>query len=371
MRKNTTILLLATAGLTFGCDREDPIKTYTAPKEHQPAAAPAGATAAKSADVVWTLPTSWKEVAGAKGRIATIQVSEDPGLVLTVNRFEGKVGGLLANINRWETEIGATPSEATDLDKVVKHTDVGPLHLDVVDLMGAPAQGERPQLRTLAAMLEQPDRIWFFKLSGPADKVEKQKANFDAFIASLKSTGPVADPHAGHDHDHGHDHDAKPNQAAATAPAKVAEPTGPAGSAGAVSWKLPAEWKHDPTPRMMREATFTTGPADAPAEITIVTLPLQSFAADPDGNINRWRNQVGLPPSKNALADSPRQAAQVGDMEGVELVFANPEKKLSMRLIMVQRNSNLYYFKILGPEKTVQEQKDAFASFLSSIRIAR
>lgn len=370
MRRTTTILLLATAGLTFGCDRDDPIKTYQAPKEQGAALPVAKKSADRSADITWTLPTGWKEVAPGSMQEHAFAVSDDPALRLTVSILEGRGGGLLANINRWEDQIGAERTEATDLDRVIQHTDVGPLHVDVVDLTGKPGQAGQPQLRTLAAIVEQPERTWFFKLSGPKDQVEKQKASFDAFVKSFRSTGAAsADPHEGHDHDE--KIPATKEVAPSAAPQKPAEGAGQTGSAGAVSWKLPTGWEQDAKPRMMREATFFAGPADAKAEVTIMKFPLESFQNDPAGNVNRWRGQVGLPPSQKPLEDNVPQKTRVGESEAVEFTFANPQRKIAMRLIMVQRGDTLYYFKILGPEKTVQEQKDALAGFLSSVRIAQ
>ena len=42
-----------------------------------------------------------------------------------------------------------------------------------------------PSARTLAAWTRRDGRVWFFKATGPAPMVEKEKANFVKFIQSI------------------------------------------------------------------------------------------------------------------------------------------------------------------------------------------
>src|SRR5947207_1498081 len=55
----------------------------------------------------------------------------------------------------------------------------------VVDLIGPKESGGQ---RILGALLPHEDRVWFFKLAGPSDKVGAQKEKFEAFLRSIQFT---------------------------------------------------------------------------------------------------------------------------------------------------------------------------------------
>ncbi|MBX3360308.1 MAG: hypothetical protein KF912_15200 [Phycisphaeraceae bacterium] len=67
-------------------------------------------------------------------------------------------------------------------------------------------------------------------------------------------------------------------------------------------WRAPAAWRHVPGERPMRLATYEMQGPSGPIEVAISRFP-----GDVGGmlaNVNRWRGQVGLPPTtESELAD--------------------------------------------------------------------
>ncbi len=137
--------------------------------------------------------------------------------------------------------------------------------------------------RMLAAIVPVGDKLWFFKLVGPIDQVNPLESDIDSLLASIKLAADAD------------------NQ---------------------LVWETPAGWKELPASGM-REATLVAPDAAGGLELSVSILGASGdLDADILNNVNRWRGQMGLPPTKpEALADStdPLEAipgAVVVDVEG-------------------------------------------------------
>src|SRR5205807_196026 len=104
------------------------------------------------------------------------------------------------------------------------------------------------KVRLLGAMIPHEKSTWFFKLVGPLDAVEKQKAAFDGFLGSLKFKG-----------------------------------------AEDVEWKLPEGWEKG-RDRPTRYATLQVGPKDEGLELSVTRLGDEPQTRSELANVNRWRN---------------------------------------------------------------------------------
>ncbi len=100
---------------------------------------------------------------------------------VTVTALPGPGGDLGANINRWAKQIEAPAVGDDDLKKIPKIT-VGGRESPYVDLKGDKG-------RTLGVIVPVGNRTWFFKMSGPAELVEKQKNKFDDFLKYVEFSG--------------------------------------------------------------------------------------------------------------------------------------------------------------------------------------
>jgi hypothetical protein len=116
---------------------------------------------------------------------------------------------------------------------------------------------DTPPPRLLAAIVPAGEKIWFFKLAGPAPEVAAHQAEFDRFVNSLNFL-EAGDP--------------------------------------PVTWVLPEGWEERPSREALRYATIRVGPEKL--ELTVV--PLGREAADQLANVNRWRRQIDLPPITEA-----------------------------------------------------------------------
>lgn len=376
LRQSIFLSLAVVAACLSGCERDDGVRVYAAPSDPPPRPDP----------VEWKLPEGWTELPdagpGQFGRMATIQVSrDDPRLVLAVNRLDGAGSGdLLPNLNRWEAQLGlpgTTPEEAANKAKVIE-VDGHAGHR--IDLTGTDAKTQSPA-RLLGFILPHGGVTWSFKLQGAPEKVASQEGAFDAFVASVRFTS----------HDHGDAapgevsalqgaaSDAPTTQGAGPASANPAPPAAPGGapednkSHTLKTFTAPPGWVQDPAHRPMRLMTFNVGADNERAELMVTKFAVDRFGTILD-NVNRWRGEVGLPPTPDASQENIRELQTPGARTAV-FEFAGPpagppEGPGAKRsyVAMLRKGGEVWFIKLIGPAQTVADQRANFDAFLQSLQ---
>lgn len=345
------ILVLSCFAATLGCDADDQITTYQAPKDQPapiqplrpltPPAAAAPVNEAGSTPLTWSVPEGWKPVEGNQMSVVTFQVSDaNPQVKCTVTPLPMIPDALQANVNRWENQLGLPPTKAEDLAKVVKPVQVGDQVVNVVDLASDPNA-------ILGAIIER-DQIWFIKMTGPKDVIAGQREKFDAFVKSLKFTDqPTTAP-------------ATPQMPPQMAPQMPQMPAAPGAENRGVKWTLPGGWTEAPNPSAMRLATLKAGDA----EVVASRLNSQGWGNLID-NINRWRGQIGLEP----VDDPAKQPATTEDLNGAKWTtydLAGPQKRMIVKYVTV--GDSVLFFRLTGAPQAVETQKAAFDEFVKSIK---
>ena len=193
-RRSAPSFALIALCLLASC-REAKVGHYRIPKETTPAAATAPATDMASATVptgngqlTWTAPAAWSAKAPSAMRKGSYTIRNESGDAdLSITAFPGDTGGLLANLNRWRGQLSLPPLNQSDFAAATQHVDHNGLHMTVVDILGT---GDKPQ-RILGAMIPHGGATWFFKLTGPAALVAREKPAFTAFLATIKPAAPA------------------------------------------------------------------------------------------------------------------------------------------------------------------------------------
>lgn len=133
----------------------------------------------------WEIPKGWQEIPGGQFLVAKFTVSGDQATAVNVSTSAGDGGGLAGNVNRWRKQIGLADLSPADLEKSVTELETPHGKISLVDMSGTDVRTGQP-VRTVGAMLRVGDQAWFYKLMGPADKVEREKQVFIQFIQSAK-----------------------------------------------------------------------------------------------------------------------------------------------------------------------------------------
>jgi hypothetical protein len=139
----------------------------------------------------------------------------------------------------------------------------------------APETEERYPARTLGAIVPQTDQTWFFKIMGPDEAVAQQDDAFRRFLSTVKFV------------------------------------------AGDPAWTLPEGWSEHAAPgssTVKRFATIRIPGGGQPLELTVISLAAlgdqeESLLA----NVNRWRDQLALPPVTRDSLDEQVERVPLAD----------------------------------------------------------
>ncbi len=131
--------------------------------------------------IKWEVPADWSPAPASAMRYASFTATNDTGdkIDISVVTFPGDGGSDADNINRWRQQIGLSAVGAAALHSMIVPVKSGDTDFPSIDMVGANS-------RLLAAWTRRNDRTWFFKLTGPAGAVEKEKPNFVKFVQSVR-----------------------------------------------------------------------------------------------------------------------------------------------------------------------------------------
>ena len=346
---NATVILLALLTFFMGCSRsDDEIKVYRLVKpsgESEPLEK--DAIASTNAPVKSTLervptatgnvpvPTNWEAQPLSEMRLASFLVKGENGAVADISfvKLGPAAGNVLDNVNRWLGQLGQPPVTPEKLAEMIQKFPTARGEVDVVDLKGKPEDGDPSKDGRIIGAIASDEGTSFFKMRGNAALVGAEKENFLKWIATVR--GGV-----------GNESTALPQLAAPT----LSQPQ--------VKWDVPSDWS--PGPRSaMRYASFAV-PADH-VDISVVTLP--GDGGDDLGNINRWRQQLGLPPSNANTSVVPLKTNET-TFSTIDIVGTNTRTVAAW----TRKDGHAWFFKLTGPSNGVEKEKPNFVKFVQSVR---
>lgn len=274
----------------------------------------------------WKLPQGWEEKQGqSRGmRFATIQLGTGQGgpeLTVIPLPAGGAVDDsyVLANVNRWRQQLNLKPLTADDLASETQQRAIAGEQATVVNLVG---QSE-------------------------ASKLSGGPMSGGPMAGGPMAGGPMAGGPRG-------------------APAEAGQ------GRGAVSVTLkyttPKGWTELPASGL-RTAAFDI--IDGPHKAVVTVIELGPNAKDAMANINRWRNEVDLPPITAEELKENIVPAQVGGYPAllVEMIGkpdADPQKTILGLMALVEGKP--WFFKLLGDSELAAKQKDRFLEFAEAVQ---
>ena len=351
-------LALAAMLSLSGCG-PDPVRVYRAPKEI-------------SSTLSWDLPTGWKEQPPGEMRVASFVIQGEGEKKAEVGIIPLPLikGRDTEFVNLWRDQLRLKQITPEDLPKITETVSIGSEQGQLFDL-AAEDKGPEDKFvsRIMAATLNRGTSTWFIKMSGESNLVGENKSAFVRFLKSLNlpltppqtgmargghggqahpgmgagQSGMEADPHAGHDH----------------------SGEGEAEAGGLPAWKVPDTWKSK-APGQMLLAKFGVGADGAGGEVTVSAFPGDVGGTLP--NINRWRRQIGL--AEASEADLPKLMTEL-ELDSGKASLVDMSGGDNRLLVVLQKNGGqTWFYKLLGPEKSVAVEKEAFLGFVRSVRYA-
>jgi len=354
--------LLATLTLlTFAGCRDPKITSYRVRKEAPPKM-PLVSSEGNAPQLHFKAPNGWSEQPAGSVRVASFAISGTDGRKadMSVTQFPGDVGGDLANVNRWRGQIQLAPLNEADLPKEVHEQDFPAGHFSLIDMVSdKPVIEGKYHSRILGAWLKQPDRTWFFKLSGDADLVAAQKSAFEDFLKSLTISAPtVTDSALG----------GTTNSDVSTSSGVAASGADTGAGAHTVTWIAPTTWSAKPL-GAMRKGSFSVHSDGGEADLSIISFP--GDAGGVAENLNRWRGQIQLATLDAAALAASSSTIANGNLRFTVVDYSGTTASGPTRLIgaILPLDNETYFFKLMGPESTVSQNKQAFMDFLKTVQV--
>lgn len=150
------------------------------------ATAPAAGAESAAGMPRFKVPAHWRTQAPGAMQAARF-VPEDAAdrADISVAMLPGDGGGPLANVNRWRRQLGLGPIGEAELPGALQTRSLGGLPGYWVEI--AALESGR---RMVAAAVQQGNRTWFYKLTGEASVVEREKPVFEQFVESAAYDAP-------------------------------------------------------------------------------------------------------------------------------------------------------------------------------------
>jgi hypothetical protein len=384
--------LVLSLGLLSACGRND-IQVYRVAKapEGAPAAAlpqghPNVSGGSTSPELKYKVPAGWQEVAPGEMRAASFRVAGQNGKQADVSviPLPGMAGGDLDNVNRWRGQVGLKGVSAEDLAKLAQSVEIDRHAAQLYDQAGDnPGSGDKT--RILAAILRREGTAWFFKMTGDDALVAQQKPTFVEFLKSVTFAPPGGQ--AGLPPSH------PPIDGASELPpshppisggselppshppiggASMGAQSAPAASSGQDKpvWQVPSGWQEAPGGQFLVAKYLIKGSGDAQAAVNV-----SMSAGDGGGllaNLNRWRGQLGLKAVSEADLANQVQSLDVSGAKATlaEVSGTDPRTGQKSRLLaaIVPQGQQTWFYKLMGNEQVVEQQKEAFTKFVQTAR---
>lgn len=136
---------------------------------------------------------------------------------------------------------------------------------------------------------------------------------------------------------------------------------------GALKWTLPKGWSEASTPGGMRYATLTP-PVQGKVDVSVVVLPGPAGGELP--NVNRWRNQINLPPVDDAGLAKARQTvkARAGTVSVYDFTNDAGAKSRMIAGLLSSGDGNTWFVKMSGDAKPVGDARKDFLKLLETLR---
>ncbi|MBI1380323.1 MAG: hypothetical protein GC161_04465 [Planctomycetaceae bacterium] len=318
---------------------------------------PGSATAPADA-FQFTLPPGWVDLKPTSMRLVNVGLADDASVECSLTLLGGDGGGLAANVDRWRAQVGLGPLAAGEHEDLPAATLLGKpaVRFDATGTytgMGGPA---REDFRMIGLLSVAPEGSGFLKFTGPADVLERESANFDAFAASLRTASAPA-----------------PRAPQADA-AGTSEATG-ANSRDGLVWESPSGWKRGPD-RSMRTVTYFAGPG---GEVECYVAVLGGDGGGLKSNLDRWRQQMGAAPLTAAeLAALERIPSLGGDAVLIEIPgsyrgMSNEQVDDALMLGAMALESvggvpeRAVFAKLIGPRNLAEAERASFRQFVASL----
>ena len=368
---STTHLWITLASVLMvlaGCNRPEPIVTYTIPTE-----LPEQLTPPKDRMLAAILPLGQKvwffKVTGPENAIDVID-DEFKNFVTSIKFQSGKP--ILDELPEGWRRGGNKAMRFASIDVT---TEAKQLDISISNLgrpaSADPTSAENDAWNDYVAMninrwrgqlgLEASDEKWAGAMPFQVTAADGQSAWFD-MTGDMSSSRSMSPPFAG-----GGPFSSR-GPMAGSAGSSPGKPSSASQPDSRLKYDRPNGWR-DGRKSSMRWASFNVGPEDAQAEVTVMPA-----GGELRGNVARWIGQIRGGSPDDDVVDAALEAAQSLKVSGKDaqrflLTGEDPDAGTAIDATIVPMEGGINMFiKMTGPVGTVTQQSDSLTSFLESLK---
>lgn len=322
--------------------------------------------------VTWTTPAGWTQVPPSAMRVGSFKIADAGGKQAEVSivPLSGMAGGDFANVNRWRGQVGLPDAPDDVLQNAAETVQAGGQPAQLFDMAGVNAASGETN-RIIAAIQHRNDTAWFFKMTGDADLVEKQKPVFIDFLKTLSFSSQPAQTALPPGHPPIGDMGGQGQQALPPGHPAIGDMNSPAASGpisheGQPHWTVPAAWQEAPAGSFLVARFNITGDGGETAGVNV-----SQSAGDGGGlmpNFNRWRGQLGLPPAGMALSVTFPVPGGQGQSVTINGTNVQTGKTAEIQAAIITLSDRTYFYKLMGDPNTVNAHKEEFMNFVKSAK---
>ncbi|MCS7089801.1 MAG: hypothetical protein RMN51_01195 [Verrucomicrobiota bacterium] len=134
----------------------------------------------------WEVPAGWQSVPAGAFLVAKFIVgTESEKAEINISRSAGDGGGWINNVNRWRRQLGLAEAGSEEIRQQTRFLELSSAQAMQIELDGTDARTGQPT-RVVGVMVPLADEAWFYKLFGPANAVDSEKAAFIRFVQSVR-----------------------------------------------------------------------------------------------------------------------------------------------------------------------------------------
>jgi hypothetical protein len=288
-----------------------------------------------------TTPPNWEPQPLSQMRQASFLVHGENGAIADISfvSLGPAAGNVLDNVNRWLSQLAQPPITSDKLASIIQKLPTARGKVALVDLTGQPENGDsNKDGRIIGAIASDEERTVFFKMRGNPALVGAQEENFIKWVNSVRSSTGI------------------PTATRSESSAKFDQPQ--------IKWEVPEGWSPAPA-SAMRYASFTAS-SDTGDKIDISVVTFAGDGGSDVDNVNRWRQQIGLPAVVAVALDSMIVPVKSGDTDFSSIDMSGSNSRLLAA--WTRHNGRAWFFKLTGPVGAVEKQKPNFVKFLQSVR---
>ena len=298
--------------------------------------------------VEFDAPAGWTKAPGAGMRLAGFGIEGQPSVDGSIVRLTGDGGGLADNVNRWRNQVGQDPLSASEVAALERLPVLG---LEGVFMeargsyTGMGQGGTIDDALLLGVIVTLPRVSLYVKVVGSREVLEPRVEEFRQLATSLRLGTASSNP------------------AGSTVPMPPAAP--------ALTWTIPDTWVDNPKGGLRVVNVHPEGAPEAECYVTVLKGDGGGLAE----NVNRWRNQMELPPlSSGDVLALPRAkilgrdgtlVSLVGNFTGMDGPTSEGQALLG---VICELGQQSVFVKMTGPADVLERERSRFEAFCASLK---